>query len=152
MSLRLVLPMLVPLLVTLIVIPAQAQSGGVFEISRSTIDGGGSTERSTGDIWIRGTIGQPDVGATSAGSFKLRGGFWATEGPFGALFLDGFESGDTSAWSASVGGATFIATPPPPLLPPAPSAARPEEPIELSQTSASVIRCPAGGICPDRSE
>jgi len=43
--------------------PADAQS---YSIDWSTIDGGGGT----------GTIGQPDAGAMSGGTFTLSGGFW----------------------------------------------------------------------------
>ncbi|MDA8019745.1 MAG: hypothetical protein MPN21_20080 [Thermoanaerobaculia bacterium] len=79
-----------------------AQSGGKFEITRSTLDAGGSTERSPDNVVVRGSIGQPDVGVAAAGSYYLTGGFWSTQGNIG-IFSDGFESGDTSAWSGTVG-------------------------------------------------
>ena len=85
------------------VAPAVAQSGGLFEITRSTLDAGGSTERSPVNVAVRGTIGQPDVGAMGFGIYYLTGGFWATEGRLGIFFLDGFESADTSAWTNAVG-------------------------------------------------
>jgi hypothetical protein len=50
-----------------------------FEISRSTIDGGGpgAPGFSTGaDFELAGTIGQPDAGIMSGGEFELTGGFW----------------------------------------------------------------------------
>jgi hypothetical protein len=50
-----------------------------FEISRSTIDGGGpgAPGFSTGaDFELSGTIGQPDAGILSGGDFELSGGFW----------------------------------------------------------------------------
>ncbi|MEM9557115.1 MAG: hypothetical protein AAGC60_22850 [Acidobacteriota bacterium] len=84
-------------------LPAAAQSGGVYEITRSTVDGGGSMDRSTGSIIVRGSIGQPDVGASAAGDRLVAGGFWASGRSLGALFRDGFETGDTSAWSQVVG-------------------------------------------------
>jgi hypothetical protein len=69
------------------------QSGGSFELRRSTIDGGGG--RSTGGAFeATGTIGQPDAGASAGGAFELRGGFWAGPAPVDAsdgLFSDGFE-------------------------------------------------------------
>ncbi len=50
---------------------AQAQ----YSIEWSTIDGGGGT--STGGVYaVSGTIGQPDAGRMSGGSFTLDGGFW----------------------------------------------------------------------------
>ena len=51
-----------------------------FEITRSTIDGGG-VMRSTGGpgapgFELSGTIGQPDAGLLTGGDFELSGGFW----------------------------------------------------------------------------
>jgi hypothetical protein len=55
--------------------PANAQSGGRYDLSWHTIDGGGGT--STGGFFtISGTIGQPDTGTLSGGSYTLAGGFW----------------------------------------------------------------------------
>jgi hypothetical protein len=53
----------------------QATASGGFELSWSTVDGGGGTS-SGGDFVLRGTIGQPDAGDLSGGDFTLRGGFW----------------------------------------------------------------------------
>ena len=51
---------------------ALAQSYG---LDWFTIDGGGGT--STGGVYaVSGTIGQPDAGAASGGSYALAGGFW----------------------------------------------------------------------------
>jgi len=55
--------------------PLGAQTGGDYEISWSTIDGGGG--RSTGgDFALVGTIGQPDAGEMSGDNYTLSGGFW----------------------------------------------------------------------------
>jgi hypothetical protein len=40
-----------------------------------TIDGGGGTSTG-GTFTLSGTIGQPDAGVLTGGSFVLRGGFW----------------------------------------------------------------------------
>ncbi len=54
-----------------------AGSGGVYELSWDTIDGGGGT--SSGGIYsLSGTIGQPDAGSHSGGSYSLGGGFWVS--------------------------------------------------------------------------
>ena len=46
-----------------------------YSIDWSTIDGGGGT--STGGVYtVSGTIGQPDAGAMSGGTYTLQGGFW----------------------------------------------------------------------------
>ena len=72
-------------LLTLIVVTALgassqlacAQSGGQFELSWSTIDGGGGTS-SAGQFSISGTAGQPDASTPLTGcQFSLTGGFWS---------------------------------------------------------------------------
>ena len=52
---------------------AHAQS---VSIPWHTIDGGGGTSTG-GEYGVSGTIGQPDAGVMSGGSFTLAGGFWA---------------------------------------------------------------------------
>ena len=61
---------------------ANAQSGGQYEITWSTIDGGGST--STGGPYeLTGTIGQHDTGVSSAEEYVLSAAFWP--GTFGCI-------------------------------------------------------------------
>jgi hypothetical protein len=55
---------------------ARAQSGGKYDLSWSTIDGGGGTS-SGGQFSVSGTIGQPDAGTLAGGQFKIVGGFWS---------------------------------------------------------------------------
>ena len=51
------------------------QTGGQYDLSRSTIDGGGGT--STGGAYVlSGTIAQPDAGWMAGGDYELLGGFW----------------------------------------------------------------------------
>jgi hypothetical protein len=47
-----------------------------FEITRSTIDGGGVMRSTGGNFELSGTIGQPDAGTMTGGAFELNGGFW----------------------------------------------------------------------------
>lgn len=65
-------------------------SGGDFEITKSTIDGGGGTS-SNGDFSLTGTIGQPEANRqiSSGGGFMLAGGFWAKA--HDVIFRNGFE-------------------------------------------------------------
>ncbi len=56
--------------------PAFAQTGGGYELTWNTIDGGGATFSTGGGFTLGGTIGQPDAGLLTGGSFTLRGGFW----------------------------------------------------------------------------
>lgn len=58
--------------------------------------------RSTGgEFELSGTIGQPDAGKMSGGDFTLTGGFWAVVQSL-EIFSDGFEGGNTSAWSQTI--------------------------------------------------
>jgi hypothetical protein len=55
--------------------PASAQSGGAYNLTWNTIDGGGGMN--TGGAYIvTGTTGQPDAATVSGGSYTLNGGFW----------------------------------------------------------------------------
>ena len=55
---------------------ALSQATGPYEITWSTIDGGGGTSTG-GNYTLSGTIGQPDAGMMSGGDYKLVGGFWS---------------------------------------------------------------------------
>ena len=62
----------------MIVILAFTMGAGdpTYEITRSTIDGGGTMRSTGGDFELSGTIGQPDAGVMEGGGFTLSGGFW----------------------------------------------------------------------------
>lgn len=68
--------LLIASLVLLVSIPVLAQTGGGFDLSWHTIDGGGSTSSSDSVYTLSGTIGQPDAGQMSGGDYTLSGGFW----------------------------------------------------------------------------
>jgi hypothetical protein len=55
---------------------ARAQSGGGYDLTWSTIDGGGATWSEGGGYALGGTVGQPDAGVLSGGGYTLAGGFW----------------------------------------------------------------------------
>jgi hypothetical protein len=55
---------------------ALAQSGDGYDLSWSTVDGGGYTFSSGGDYELGGTVGQHDAGCTSGGDYTICGGFW----------------------------------------------------------------------------
>ena len=74
-KLRLVLTIALLLLFTL---PVLAQSGGGYDLSWSTTDGGGGSSAG-GAFSLAGTAGQPDAGVMSGGAFTLAGGFWGGE-------------------------------------------------------------------------
>jgi len=52
-----------------------AQSGSGYDLTWSTLDGGGGSS-SGGGYSLSGTIGQADAGALSGGGYTLNGGFW----------------------------------------------------------------------------
>jgi hypothetical protein len=55
---------------------ARAQSGGGYDLSWNTVDGGGATWSEGGGYALGGTVGQPDAGVLSGGGYTLAGGFW----------------------------------------------------------------------------
>ncbi len=52
-----------------------------FEITRSTIDGGGVMNSTGGNFELSGTVGQPDAGVMTGNDFELTGGFWFPQAP-----------------------------------------------------------------------
>jgi hypothetical protein len=67
-----------------------AQSGGGYDLSWSTVDGGGWTFSSGGAYSVGGTAGQPDPGLLTGGSYTLGGGFWgggAVANPRHSIYL-----------------------------------------------------------------
>ncbi len=71
-----VLLTLIVALALLFVVPLLAQTGGGYDLTWSTIDGGGYTFSTGGDYTLGGTVGQPDTGALTGGDYTLTGGFW----------------------------------------------------------------------------
>jgi hypothetical protein len=68
--------LLLAVLLSLLASVALAQSGGGYDLSWSTVDGGGATWSEGGGYSLGGTIGQPDAGVLSGGGYTLAGGFW----------------------------------------------------------------------------
>jgi len=75
---------LIPLCLGVLVVQfstvAFAQSGGGYTITKSTIDGGGSTNLTDGEVdgyRLGGSVGQPDAGDLAGGAYALTGGFWS---------------------------------------------------------------------------
>jgi hypothetical protein len=55
-----------------------AMSGGPYELTWTTIDGGGGTGTG-GQYTLTGTLGQPDTAYLEGGGYTLIGGFWSGE-------------------------------------------------------------------------
>ena len=57
---------------------AGTAAAGVLQLSWFTVDGGGVTASTGGDLTLSGTLGQHDAGPTmTGGDLELAGGFWA---------------------------------------------------------------------------
>ncbi|MBK8836685.1 MAG: hypothetical protein IPO29_18275 [Anaerolineae bacterium] len=72
--------LLIPVAVLLVfsIGTASAQTGGGYDLTWNSIDGGGATFSTGGGYSsLGGTIGQADAGAASGGGVSLSGGFWA---------------------------------------------------------------------------
>ncbi|MHC4624788.1 MAG: hypothetical protein ACYS4W_12895, partial [Planctomycetota bacterium] len=70
----------------LMIASAMGQSGGPYDLSWSTIDGGGGV--SSGGLYIlTGTVGQPDAASSAGGPYEALGGFW----PGGPLCIVEFD-------------------------------------------------------------
>ncbi|CAG0929956.1 hypothetical protein TFLX_01499 [Thermoflexales bacterium] len=66
---------------------ALAQSGGGYDLTWNTIDGGGGSSNGSGYALV-GTSGQSDAGETMTGDgFTLIGGFWTSEDDQHRLYL-----------------------------------------------------------------
>jgi hypothetical protein len=82
---------------------AETKANG-YEVSWWNVGSGGGT--STGGSYeLVATVGQPGTGESAGGSYFLMGGFmtFAVKPLSVEIFSDGFESGDTLIWSATIG-------------------------------------------------
>lgn len=55
-----------------------------------SVDGGGGRSAAAGYV-LHGSVGQPDAGTLTAGSYRLRGGFWNGGNAAETIFTDDFE-------------------------------------------------------------
>lgn len=93
---------------------ADAQSGVPFKLSGSTTGGGGTS--GGGQFVLSGTIGQPDAGVLTGGSYKLHGGIGSNvdvqQTPGAPLLGITLLPGDQArlSWPVSVTGFTLEET------------------------------------------
>jgi hypothetical protein len=73
------IPVAVVVLLGAVATAVLAQTGGDYDLSWSTVDGGGGSS-SGGEYVLDGTIGQPDAGAMTGAGYSLQGGFWRSGG------------------------------------------------------------------------
>jgi hypothetical protein len=69
--------LLLAALLSLLASVALAQSGGGYDLSWSTMEGGGYTWSEGGGYSLGGTVGQPGAGTLSGEGYILAGGFWS---------------------------------------------------------------------------
>ncbi len=69
-------PLLAAFLLLAIAAGVSAQSGGGYDLTWSTVDGGGYTFSTGGGYSLGGIVGQADAGALTGGGYTLAGGFW----------------------------------------------------------------------------
>jgi hypothetical protein len=55
--------------------------GGIYGPIWSSVDGGGGTFSTGGNFTMSGTMGQPDAGSMTDGSYTINGGFWGVAAP-----------------------------------------------------------------------
>lgn len=72
---KIIIPIVILVLLGILAVTAFASTGGDYELSWWTVDGGGGTSTG-GDYAVSGTIGQPDAGEMSGGNYAVSGGFW----------------------------------------------------------------------------
>ncbi len=75
----------------------RAQSGGGYDLTWSSVDGGGMFSAG-GGYALGGTVGQPDAGAALAGGgYTLTGGFWQawSAAPIASLVVNTLADADT---------------------------------------------------------
>ena len=78
-----VILLLLALIALLLASVARAQSGGGYDLTWNTVDGGGATWSAGGGYALGGTVGQPDAGVLSGGGYTLAGGFWGGAARYG---------------------------------------------------------------------
>ena len=68
-------------LLLLVAVSLASAQTGEWDITWSTIDGGGATSSNGNRFELSGTIGQTDTQNQSGGAYTLRGGFWGLASP-----------------------------------------------------------------------
>lgn len=98
----------VPLLAALLTAGVLAAAAGEpvekgtpsYTVNWSAFSNGGTNSLEAGSYRLKSTVGQPVAGLVDAGSLAVQAGFQVGSDS-AALFTDGFESGNTSMWSAT---------------------------------------------------
>jgi hypothetical protein len=68
-------------LVFCLAVPAFAQSGGQFSITRNVVAGGGAVAAGSSRFTLSSTVGQPLAATPASARFSIQGGFWVVPPP-----------------------------------------------------------------------
>jgi uncharacterized repeat protein (TIGR01451 family) len=91
-------------LIAAISVPRMA-TGQAYEVSWSTVDGGGAMGTAGGQYIVDSTSGQPDAGGPSlGGTYALHGGFWALIAAAGPVFVADLGVTKTDGQAAAIPG------------------------------------------------
>jgi hypothetical protein len=71
----------IPLVLALLLLTGAVLADGGYDLSWWTTDGGAMWSEG-GGFTLGGTIGQPDAGVLTGGSYSLSGGFWGPGGVY----------------------------------------------------------------------
>ncbi len=84
-KIRVTLASLIVLLILLMASVAWAGSSATYAVEWSVKSGGGAPATTSGNVSLRGTLGQTAIGnSTSTGDdYTLGAGYWSARGPFG---------------------------------------------------------------------
>jgi hypothetical protein len=75
-TIRIVSTLVLGVLAGLSAVPAASQSGGIYALVRSNVEGGGSMHMIGGAYEVNNTIGQADATLLQGGRYELGSGFW----------------------------------------------------------------------------
>jgi hypothetical protein len=75
-----------------------------YALDWHTIDGGGEMRSTGGSYELSGTVGQPDAGEMSGGTYSLTGGFWFGQAPGDCDYDGDVDLGDFADFAACLLG------------------------------------------------
>ena len=100
--LLLTIAVLAVLLTGLLVATAGTQTSDNYAAKQVLTSSNGGGQAASDNYAVQLTVGQPATGSAASGNYSVGVGFWHGVVPEEEIFADGFESGDTSAWSSTV--------------------------------------------------
>ena len=115
-------------------LPVRAASGGAFDLSPFSVDGGGGAGSVGGNFALAGTIGQHDAGRHTGGAFMLDGGL-----RIGGITIPPPTATPTIAPTPVP--PTTTPTPPPPTATPTPAPTAGPTPVSVPEKCTAKPTC-----------